>query len=296
MMGLDNKTALRVRFAGFALLPLLLAGVALQLNAQTFTLNNLNSIVSINASSPAGMSSYLVDGVNQVKQQWFYFRIGDSGPNLSIDSIGNLVASQVDPATLDLSYTDLPSSPNYRARVQYLLTGKGSGSGQSILGETVTFYNTSAANLSLRLFDYSDFDVAGALNNDVVTLSRLALGPPSNRSYQTSFGQTNGAFFVNSTAISGTNNSSRFEANYFNQTLQKILNGTPSSLNNNPTATAGDLTAAVEWDVTLLPGTSLQISKTINLVVPEPSSAAMLGLGLVAWVLTRRNKARVLDS
>ncbi len=279
------------RFLGCVLFVLPLVGVLCQKSsAQSYTLNNLNSIVQINASSPAGMSSYLVDGVDFVKQQWFYYRIGDSGPNHSIDFLGNLyVAPRTDPARLDLTYSDSPSSPNYQVRLQYTLTGQGAGSGQSQLGETVTFYNTSTASLNVRFFDYSDFDLARDMNDDSVTLSRTTLG----LSYRTSFLQTLGPFSVNSSAISGRNNSTHLEANYFENTLDNLLNGSPTSLNDTLTATAGDLTAAIEWDLALAPGSSLQISKVIQLVVPEPSSAALLGLGLVAWMVARRNSAKL---
>lgn len=267
-------------------------GLVVPVFAQTYTVANLNSTVQINATgSSAGMPTWLVDGVNNVKQQWFYFRIGDSGPELPINSMGNLtVASRTDLATLDLTYADLPSSPNYQARVQYLLTGLANGSGRSTLGETVTFYNTSASSLNLRFFDYSDFDVAGIANNDSVTLSRTALGPPSNKTYNTSFVQTLGAFSVNSSAVSGTNNTAHLEANYYSTTLSSLVDGNPTTLNDTFSKTSGDLTAALEWDVTLAPGTSLLISKTISLVVPEPSATTLVALGFVAWGILRRNR------
>jgi hypothetical protein len=283
----------RGQTGGFIIALLSLLGMAASTQAQTFTLSSANSSVSINAGGGpglAGMSSYLVDGVNQVKQQWFYYRIGDVGANQSIDSMGNLVAAQGDLSTLSLTYSDLPSSPNYQANVAYTLTGGAAGSGQSSLGETVTFYNTSASSLVLRFFDYSDFDIASLLGGQSVTLAQTGLGPPSNKAYTTRFTQTSGSLSVISTTASGPNANTQMEANLFSATLQTLTNGSPSSLNGVLTAN-GDVTAAAEWDITLAAGKSLQLSKTIQLSVPEPSCAAVMLVGLTAWAMARRARS-----
>jgi hypothetical protein len=272
----------------------LLAGWALLVPSQAQTiygLTNANSTIGINVDggggTSAGMSSWSVDGFGKVKQQWFYYRIGDSGGEQSIDSMGNLsVAARSDMATLDVTYSDLPTSPTYQARVQYTLTGQGNGSGGSHLQETVTFYNRSTtSSLVLRFFDYSDFDLAGGLATDSVTMSKIT--------GKVSFAQTNGLFWLTDSAtytpLAG--NTTHLEANNFSSTLQSLTNGSLTTLND-VTTKSGDVTAAMEWDVTLAPTRSLQISKLIDMVVPEPSTASLLGLGLIAWTAFGRNRAR----
>ncbi len=210
------------------------------------------------------------------------------GANRSIDSIGNLnVAARTDYSTLSLTYSDA----SYQARVDYTLTGNSSGSGKAILGETATFFNNSGSDLVLRFFDYSDFDIGGIAGGQSVTLSQTQLGSV----YKTRFVQTLGAFSVTSTAASGTNSNTQMEANAFSATLQNLTNGSPTSLNGVLLAN-GDVTAGAEWDVTLAAGRSLQLSKTFTLVVPEPSSAAVMGLGLVAWAVARSKRTRLMGS
>jgi len=269
---------------------LLAAGaLALPVAAQTtYTMTSLNSSVGINVnaggSTPAGMASWLVDGVNQVQQQWFYYRIGDSSANQSIDTIGSASVLQT-ANTLSVSYTNSPST--YYFTVKYTLTGGSLGSGQSSLGETVRFFNTSPNSLALSLFDYSAFDLGGVSGGQSVAFSSTTLGPPFNPQYENTFTQTVGSLSLTDSAISA-NNTSLVEANYNNSTLQTITDGGPSSLDGVTSAGPGAVTGAMEWDVNVPSGSSLLVSKTISMAVPEPSSVAMMGLGCLAWLATRR--------
>jgi hypothetical protein len=259
-----------------------------------YTLSSANSSVAINVgggSGAAGMNSWLVDGFNQAKQQWFYYRLGDSSPNRSIDIIGNTAVTQSAANTLSVTYQDLPSSPNYAVNVAYTLIGQNSGSGKSHLSETITFYNDSASPLALRFFDYSDYDLTDLTGNtgpQSVGFSSSHIGPL----YTPTFAQTSGPFSLTDTASSGLHNYTRWEANLFSNTLQTLTNGTPSSLNGATSAGPGDVTAAIEWDLSLGAGSSLQISSLIDLAVPEPSAAALMGLGVIAWAACRRNRTR----
>jgi hypothetical protein len=130
--------------------------------------------------------------------------------------------------------------------------------------------------------------LAGPSSDDSVTLSRTQSGPLTKPTYKTTSVQTLGSFSVKTDAISGANSTTYLEANYYNSTLSSILAG--NTLNDTFAAVSGDLTSAMEWDVTIANGSSLQISKLINVVVPEPSSMTMLWIGLATLAMFHRNR------
>src|SRR5450759_3648143 len=51
------------------------------------TITNMNSSVTVDPLSQAGMNNWTVDGVNQMYQQWFWYRIGATGPESAINTI-----------------------------------------------------------------------------------------------------------------------------------------------------------------------------------------------------------------
>jgi len=267
-------------------LVLLLAGLAAQSQAQSFTLNNGNSAVTINTAASAGMASYLVDGVNQVQDQWFYYRIGSVGPEAPIDSISLPNASQSDARTLDLSYANV----QYSARVVYTLTGGAAGSGQSGLNETITFLNESATQpLSLSFFDYSDYDLNGVAGGQTLQFGTTSI--PT--TWINHFTQTMGPSSLTTKLTSGVFAPSHVEAALYNQTLASLNDGSPTTLNDNLGPVTGDVTGTFEWDVTLAPDTSLTISSLISVQVPEPSVLGVFAVGLVAVVCRTRRTRRV---
>jgi len=75
-------------------------------------------------------------------------------------------------------------------------------------------------------------------------------------------------------------------------TLAKLSDASADNLDNStgPLGPA-DVTWALQWDVTVAPGGTVQISKDKN-IVPEPATLGLMGLGLVAAVVTRVRKAR----
>src|SRR5918912_1185451 len=79
-------------------LALSLAAAAISLcataRAQIVTLNNNNSSATVDLASQAGMYNWLINGQNQLAQQWFWYRVGnDPTGQHSIDTIGGLTYS-----------------------------------------------------------------------------------------------------------------------------------------------------------------------------------------------------------
>jgi hypothetical protein len=75
--------------------------------AQTATLTNDNSSATLNLTDPgSGMNSWTVDGQNQLSDQWFYYRIGNSGAAASVGTLPLSSFSQPTPGSLTTTRAD----------------------------------------------------------------------------------------------------------------------------------------------------------------------------------------------
>src|SRR5436853_4337605 len=88
------------------------------------TMNDDNSTAIVDVGSDAGMYFWSVNGpggINQLAKQWFYFRIGDSGPNYAINMISPATYTQSMPGGEDLSI--VYDNAALRVEIDYGLTG-----------------------------------------------------------------------------------------------------------------------------------------------------------------------------
>jgi hypothetical protein len=261
-----------------------LACYQLTCQAQVVTLTDGNSLAQIDPHSQAGMFNWSVQGLNQLYQQWFWYRVGDATGAMqhSIDTISAPVVSLYGTREMTSTYT----AANFTLSIDYLLTGGavvGPGqTGNSDIGESIRIVNTSANNLVFHFFQYSDFDLGGP-GNDTVQLGRNLRG------------QFNDAFQQDPTAglteTVTTPGASHGEVDFYNNTLHRLNTVANYTLNDSAGPVgAGDVTWALEWDLTIAPGGSALISKDkyLSVIVPEPSTIAIGGLGLVLFALRRR--------
>jgi hypothetical protein len=175
------------------------------------------------------------------------------------------------------------TSPLFSVRVDYLLNGGLPGSGASAIGETITINNLTGNTLDFHFFQYSDFNLNGTPNDTLAVLDRSLSGL-----YRGAF-QGDGISFTE-TIDAGVSPSANhgMVANY-PVILGSLNDGNPTTLPDiDGPIGPGDLTFAFQWDLTIGPNGSAIISKTKSLQVPEPSAAALVAVGLGAWVLRRR--------
>jgi hypothetical protein len=248
--------------------------------AQILNLSSGNSSVSINDASQTGMYSWVVDGQNQLAKQWFWYRLGSSGPESSIDTLtATPVVNWFSPSIVQTVYANNYSP--FSVSILYSLVGGAVGSGASDLSEQISIQNLSTTTLNYHFFQYADFNLGGTPNNDSGQLDSLGR----------SFGgiiQYNGhGCAVNEnvdTAVSRPANHAQIGNG--NTILNSLNDGSATTLNDT-TVNTGNINWGLEWDVNIAPGGTLIISKDLNLVgvvpttVPEPNAWSLVLLGLL---------------
>jgi len=273
-IGVSSASASRI--AGAFLLSLILVVALLATvspsQAQIITLTDNNSVAQIDPTSQLGMFNWTVNGQNSLSQQWFWYRVGATGPEQSIDAISAPTISTPDSRTLNTSYSN--GSRSYGVAVHYQLTGSALGSQSSRIDEGITITNPRAVSLDFHLFQYSDFDLGGTAGGDTVRL----MTDGSGKFVQAL--QTDGIFRATENSV--TPGADHGEAGLFNATLVRLNDGLASTLNDNPGPVGpGDATWALEWDLTIAPFGTASISMVKTLAVPEPSALALAAFGLI---------------
>jgi len=253
------------------LLVVLAAALALPYPVVALTsLTNNNSTLDFDFTSPTGMANWNVDSIDQLNQQWFYYRIG-SGRQLDLTQI---TTSPTITFSGTRQVTALYSNAQYGVRLSYTLTGQTPGSNKSGLNETITLFNYSATALDFHFYMYSDFTLGGAAQAGTQSVS-LGLGAGGSGTSVQTFGAPG-----NNSVVAIT------PPNHFQASITPALYNSLNTVNNytlNDVATAGpgNVSWGWEWDFNLAPG-STQLSIIDTLAVPEPTA---LGLGLLGAVL-----------
>lgn len=253
--------------------------------AAVMTLENGNSIFSVDATSQAGANSWTVDGARNLYQQWFWYRIGSTGPEASIDTISAPVISYGD---LDGDLLNEIGKTTYengtiKVEVIYSLSGGAPGSGVADVGEQIKVSNKTSTALDFHFFQYSDFDLTGSAGGDTLKFVN------ANTVRQYGDGAT-----LSETVV--TPAASHFEGDYWASTINKLNDNVATTLNDlNSTSSPGDVTWAFEWDTQITRSGSFSISKDKQIVpVPEPCTLIVWsGLGGLGLLLARRRRQRL---
>jgi hypothetical protein len=235
--------------------------VAVSAVAQTATISDGNSTAHFDLTAAGvGMDAWTVNGVNQLAEHSFWYRVGASGAAQRINLL-TLSGYSASVNRLDATYV----GPTFRIDLDWTLFGASPGFGQSDIGELIRITNTSQTALDFHFWQYADLNL---------------LGTPLDTSVSITGGNTawqyDGATVAEAADVPTP---SRYEAGFNSTVLAHLSAG---NLNNNASQTNGNLAWAFQWDRVLTPGASLIISKDNNLdvVVPEPGTLALLGIGV----------------
>jgi len=218
------------------------------------------------------MYTWEVDGVDHMFQQWFWFRIGDTGGEVPISD-------------LDLVYTDHHTTPfndqltlayadnslGLEISISYILTGGNPGTNMSDIAESITISNNSTGSLDIHFFQYCDFDLNETIWDDTGYLANA-----------NTVVQYDPSLIFSETVVTPAPN--YYQLDYWPRILNDLEDDNPTTLNNCGGPITGDVTWAWQWDRSIPAGGSLLISKDKSLrPVPEPSSLLLLGSGLLGF-------------
>ncbi len=271
---------------GALALALLLAALATAGRAETISLADGNTGVSINPTSASGMSQWVVDSTNYLTQNSFWYRIGSSGAIQPVSVLSLVSASVFDLAgdgLDDAAVVKYKNGQGLNITFTYSIIGGQPGSGTSDVNQQIQISNTGAQPLNLQLFQYSQLGLSAGDDTLQFVGSSQVL-------------QTAASIGSIDTVVTGTQAPSAYEA------IDPAAWTTSPSLDDAAGPVSGNVASAWEWNMSLAKNGSFVIGEqsALNLSpsapVPEPSTIVLLGMGAVAglfFTLRKRLEARL---
>lgn len=247
--------------------------------AHDFTLTDGNSTVSIMADTLPGMNSWTVDCVPQLWQQQFFYRDDSTCGERPISSLSLISSQQTSANSLTTVYQ---SSGQFSIEVSYTLHGGASGSGAATIGEQIRIINLSANTLNFSFFQFADFDLGGAYENDTVQLGQNLVGL-----YNSAYQFNGNSYFADQVVNPGANYA---EVGLSPTILDRLMDNSPTTLTGNAGPITGDATWAFQWDAAIPVGGSFDIALTKSVYVPEPSVLVLVPAAVALLAMARRRR------
>jgi len=275
--------------------PMLVAAACLVLGSPAkadTTLTDVNSTASFDTDGGLGMWDWTVDGIDHMAQQWFWYRVGPTGPEAPLANGGGLVFvgeiasnGDFDPGNENLALRYLAANGTFQIDVNFNLSGGTVGSNASDISEVITITNLTGSSLDFHFFQYSDFDLGGTVSDLSARIGVDGSGKP----YVAD--QWDASFVMSETTENPS--AAHAEVNFFANTVLALGDGGTTTLNDvlGPLG-PGDLTWAFQWDFVLGPDGTFHLSKDkqVRPFIPEPMTMAglVLGIGALAGYVRRR--------
>ncbi len=263
-------------------------------------LEDENSKVAFDLFSGGGMQNWTVDGVVHLERQWFWWREGPEGGErpLSEDDFEVEDAAAFDTdgdADLDTLFARYVGA-DFEVEMRFSLMGGEPGTPWSDVVEQVRVENTSDRVLDLHFFQYADFDLADTPYDDEIWILGPAEEDDEDDEVRNLVEQGDGALDLLESLTVMTPAAHRWQAGDATALLALLNDDDATTLDNTDYAMGvpGQLDPAwaLQWRVPPLePGVAVILSKD-KLILPEPATLALVGLGGAASLLARRRRRR----
>jgi len=282
---LKGSFASGVRLYRNALIAILFAGLVVRSGATIYTIGNGAGYNAQFDSSSASFIGWTV-GINQLVAESLYYSV-DNGPVMSLTALGFTSAGKTSVGSTIYDWT-IKYGVGQAVTVydHVLLTSP------NVMNQTFTVFNNDLSGAhTVSLFQYFNFDLGGSPASQ-----NLILTPAGNNSTTAAALQTGGGATLNwSGFISGINPGATTEVQADNSGAlfgAFLGNPSPNSLDNvTLTASGSGTDFGYEFDVPLAAGAAYGVSEVGSIVmVPEPSSVALISSGMLVLALTFRSR------
>lgn len=224
-------------------------------------------------------------------ESWWFYRVSGGSRETAFANPDLELYNMNGGSVGRLEWNDPAASGRFSAALSFEVMDTGTNSGN--LFQNLRIVNTGATDLTIDIFHYSDFDLAGTAANDRATIGSNPDGFQINLTDNTT-GQTAPVVGYGANAYQVTQYA-QLLANLTDTGVDNLTGGSPPSGNR-------DMTLGFQWSVTIAAGgyhdfmtqfgSNAPLLDPSVTVIPEPGTAILMGLGLLLLAVPPRDASK----